>query len=269
MAIPSATFTPQRCVKKFCYDITIAIKPSGTAQGFVPFQFCQFQFEANTLNKPFVGSYLTPAVNAVYQGYAGSNPIDAVPGLGRWLGGATTNSGVANAPYTRYCVFGSKLTANLTQTSETVSGTGVKNATNLAVFILDHGTPELNPDENYWGATTSQPTVSIDKLRDVRGITTKNIANVNGVSSNMQQLYMTHGCSPKKQLGCVNLTDDPDHCGTIVTGPTKRCKFRIGVANRQYDDHSQNSMSGMLMRVRIEYNTLLYAPSAWTLNSSA
>ena len=89
----------------------------------------------------------------------------------------------------------------------------------------------------------------------------------NGITGNAQQVYLTHGCSPKKQLGCVNLTDDPDNCGTVVAGPTKRARFRIGICNRQYDNVAQNSMSGVLMRVRIEHNTLLYAPSAWTLDT--
>lgn len=269
MAIPSATFTAARCVKKFTYDVTISIRPDVTGPGYKPLQFCQFIFDANSLGRPFTGQYLADGTLAHYQGYSGSLPVDPVPGLDRWLGG-NESSTPTSAPYTKYCVFGSRLQANIVQSQSSATGTGMTPAANLACYVLTHGDGDQNKDINYWAdtsaGTTPQATVSIDNLRDVRGILSKNITNVNGITSNGQQLSMSKGASPKKLLGCVNLTDDPDNCGTKAAGPASRCKFRIGFADREFDS-TYNCMSGILMRVKIDYNTLLYSPSAWTLNT--
>ena len=75
--------------------------------------------------------------------------------------------------------------------------------------------------------------------------------------------------SPKTVLGVKDLQDDNDAIGTLAGGPTKTTLFRVGIANRVYDDASVHGMSGVLIRVRMEYKTKLYAPTAWTLNYKA
>lgn len=268
MAIPSATFTPTMTMKKFVYDLTIDLAPT-TSGGLQANQFCQFVLSGNNINNPFVGAFLHPTVSPIYQGAGGSTPTgQKVKGFDRWIGGSSGQA-QAQAPYQKYVVVGSKCSMNIVQTSKTQNTTTIGTQANVCPYILSTPPSAQAPATNYWGSSTTAPTINIDHLRAVRGCKSKNLCNVNGLTSNSQQTYISLGQSPKKVLGCHDLRDDDDAIGTAVSGPSKTTLFRCGIANRVYDDLAIHGMSGVLMRIRVEYNTLLYAPTAWTLNSTA
>ncbi len=265
MAIPSATFTPTMSMKKFVYDLTIDIAPT-TNGGLQANQFCQFVFAGNNINNPFVGAFLHPSVSPVYQGAGGTTPTgQTVKGFDRWIGGSSGQN-TAQAPYQKYVVVGSKCQMHLDQTAKSQSTSTIGVQQNVCPYIMSTPPSAQAPASNYWGTSTTAPTVNIDQLRAIRGIKSRNLCNVNGLTSNSQQSYLVMGQSPKKVLGCHDLRDDDDAIGTLVTGPTKTTLFRCGIATRLYDDTTTQGMSGVLMRVRIEYNPLLFAPTAWTLN---
>ena len=269
MAIPSATFTPTTCIKKFVYDLTIDLVPTANGGGFGSNQFCQFVFTGNNINNPFVGAFLHPSVTPTYQGKNGSTPTgDQVAGFTRWIGGSSGQN-QAQAPYAKYVVIGSKCSATISQTTKVQNTAGIGAQQNVCPYILSTPPSAQAPSSNYWGVSETIPTINVDHLRTVRGAKITNLVNVNGLTANAQQSRLTMTQSPKTVLGVKDLQDDNDAIGTLAGGPTKTTLFRVGIANRVYDDASVHGMSGVLIRVRMEYKTKLYAPTAWTLNYKA
>ena len=274
MAIPSAVYTPVTQLRKFVYDLTIDLSPT-TNGGLQANQWCQFLISANNINLPFQGALLHPAVTPTYQGRGTGVPTDSCPGIGRWLGGtqgavAPPEKGQpqATAPYAKYVVVGSKCSATWVPTSKSQQTAGVGVQTNICPYILSVADYQEAPQSNYWGPVNTQPSINVDHLRGVRGAKIKNLVNVNGITANAQQCYITATQSPKKVLGVVDLRDDDNAIGTIAAGPTKTTLYRVGIANRVYDDLSVHGLAGLLMRIRVEYSTLLYAPTAWTQNAT-
>jgi len=233
MAIQRAVFTNNYKLIGFTVDYTFHFSYSSTST--LPSKFAWILcFNGNGMLRPFTDaeSDYTHWTMREQNSAGAGDPNRAVEGFGRWIG----NEGVtATAPYTKYVIKGSKLTANLTPMGRNASYPDP--AAVQDKFFSTHNALVCVPTTD---PSLADFNAALPHWQNKRGVVQSNVCMVaspsNAAVVGGQQVKMSSGISPKKMLGAADLRDDPLNVGSVLQDPTKRVGWMLSLQMRTPKD---------------------------------